>query len=102
MGGGAPVGAARGTGLSPSGTFVLTNPPPAVILVSRIPGGQAQYTRHALDRPTYRRAAFTTFARLPPRSALRDPLTVVPSSHALRPETTKETGKETVLSQLAF
>ena len=38
--------------LSPSGTFLLTNPLPAVILVSRIPGGRVQYTRHALDRPT--------------------------------------------------
>ena len=52
MGGGAPVGAARGTGLSPSGTFLLMNPPPAVILLSRIPGRWVQYTRHALDRPT--------------------------------------------------
>ena len=52
LGGGAPVGAARGTGLSPSGSFLLTNPLPAVILVSRIPGGRAQYTRYALDRPT--------------------------------------------------
>lgn len=98
MGGGAPVGAARGTGLSPSGTFVLTNLRPAVILVSRIPGGRAQYTRHALDRPTYHRAAFNTFAHSPPRSALRNPLTVVPSAYALRPEMTKKTGKETVLS----
>jgi hypothetical protein len=42
MGGGAPVGAARGTGLRPSGTLMLMNPPPAVIRMSRIIGGGIQ------------------------------------------------------------
>jgi hypothetical protein len=38
--------------LSPSGTFLLINPLPAVIPVSQIPAGLAQYTRYAWDRPT--------------------------------------------------
>ena len=73
---------------------------PAACGDSNVPdtGRRLQDTRQAADRSIYRGEAFTTSAHSSPRSAPRDQQTVVPAAHGPRRETTKETGKETVLS----
>lgn len=87
--------------LSPSGTFVLTNLPPAVVLVSGIPGRWAQN----LSLPATPRLGLPQdddhHLRSPaPGSAPRDPVgqTIASAAHRRRRKTTKKTGKETVLS----